>query len=90
VVFVALKYPTPNHSLLGIGDKRPDWRLRRKRRPLPWRYTMTMLATQVVLEWLPYLEELLPAMAVATRPQDRTGGQNIGRPPVTGIKAPVM
>jgi hypothetical protein len=47
-------------------------------------------ATQVVLEWLPYLEELLRAMAVVTRPHDRTGGHNIGRPPVTGIKAPVM
>jgi len=45
-------------ALFGIGRNRPDWSIRLKRRPLPWRYIGIMLTAQVALEWLPYLEEL--------------------------------
>jgi hypothetical protein len=58
VAFVSVLHWPQLLALLGIGRDRPDWSIRWKRRPLPLRYTLGMLAAQVALEWLPYLEEL--------------------------------
>ena len=53
-------------ALLGIGPDRPDWSIRWKSHPLPAGYTASMLAAQIALEWLPYLEEFARTIA-ATR-----------------------
>lgn len=58
VAFVSVLHWPQLLALLGLGRQRPDWRLRWKRRPLPWRYTASMLAVQFSIGWLPYVEEL--------------------------------
>ncbi|MBN8871543.1 MAG: hypothetical protein J0H67_01795 [Rhodospirillales bacterium] len=65
VAFTAILHWPQLLALFGLGGHRPDWRIRRKRRPLPTRYVALMLGAQISLEWLPYLEELLRT----TRPQ---------------------
>jgi hypothetical protein len=45
-------------ALFGLGRKKPDWALRLKSRPLPWRYVTSILAAMATLEWGPYFEEL--------------------------------
>jgi hypothetical protein len=67
VAFISILHWPQLLALLGIGGKRPDWTLRWKRQPLPWRYTGTLLAAQIALEWLPYLEELLRTLARSRR-----------------------
>lgn len=56
--FVSVLHWPQTLALLGIGKHRPDWRIRWKQRPLPWRYISVMLGLQVALEWVPYVEEL--------------------------------
>lgn len=63
VAFISILHWPQLLALLGIGNKRPDWSLRRKRRPLPWRYIAAMLGIQVTLEWFPYLEELIRCLS---------------------------
>lgn len=58
VAFVSVLHWPQLLALLGVGEQRPDWRLRWKKRPLPWRYTTGMLSLQIGCEWLPYIEEL--------------------------------
>lgn len=70
VAFVSVLHWPQVLALFGVGKRRPDWRLRWKRRRLPVAYTAAMLGMQVGVEWLPYLEELrrtLRAEAKATR-----------------------
>jgi hypothetical protein len=45
-------------ALVGRGRKRPDFRLRRKRQPLPGRQIGAVLAGMTALGLLPYLEEI--------------------------------
>jgi hypothetical protein len=59
VSFVSFLHWPQLLALFGVGDSRPDWRVRWKRKALPWRYTASMLTAEVALEWLPYLEELV-------------------------------
>lgn len=76
VSFIAVLHWPQLLALFGIGKERPDWRIRRKHRPLPWGYTAGMLSAQVLLEWLPYLEELARTL-VARRRGARTGRDSI-------------
>ncbi len=45
-------------ALVGAGPSKPDFGLRRKRRPLSWRYTIGLLAALGLFGALPYAEEL--------------------------------
>lgn len=46
-------------GLFGVGAATPDFSLRWKDAPLPWGYVGTVLAVFVLLELLPYAEELM-------------------------------
>jgi len=45
-------------SLFGVGDEAPDFSLQAKERPLPVSYVVGVLGAVVLLQWVPYLEEL--------------------------------
>ena len=45
-------------ALVGLGDAEPDWSLRLKEPPLPLGYVFSLLSAVVLLELLPYGEEL--------------------------------
>ncbi|MFO1024966.1 MAG: hypothetical protein U1E70_07285 [Acetobacteraceae bacterium] len=45
-------------ELFGTGGRKPDWSIRLKRRPLPWRSVIPLLGAMLAFEWAPYLEEL--------------------------------
>ncbi|HEX2942437.1 MAG TPA: hypothetical protein VHO91_15410 [Rhodopila sp.] len=65
--FVSVLHWPQMLALFGIGARRPDWSVRWKRQKLPWRATVPLLGCMVLLEWLPYLEEL--ARTIAARPE---------------------
>jgi hypothetical protein len=67
IAFISVLHWPQLLALLGLSNKRPDWRLRWKQRPLPWAYATAMLAAQIGLEWLPYLEELIRTIRVAPK-----------------------
>jgi hypothetical protein len=69
VAFVAVLHWPAVLALFGIGERKPDWSLRPKRRPLPWRYVATMLGAMATLEWAPYLEELARNLAAEPKRQ---------------------
>lgn len=55
--FVAVLHWPELRALLGLGDRRPDWSIRRKRTPLPAGIVVTLLACMLALEVAPYVEE---------------------------------
>lgn len=55
--FVAVLHWPELRALLGFGNRRPDWSVRRKRMPLPTGIVATLLACMLVLEVAPYVEE---------------------------------
>jgi hypothetical protein len=67
VAFVSVLHWPQVLDLFGIAGRKPDWSVRLKARPLPWRYVTIMLGLMVTLEWGPYLEELFRTLAA--RPQ---------------------
>ena len=67
IAFISVLHWPQLLALLALSDKRPDWRLRWKQRPLPWAYATAMLAAQVGLEWLPYMEELIRTIRAAPK-----------------------
>jgi hypothetical protein len=46
-------------SLWGLGAETPRFRITLKLHPLPWTYVATFLSAVLILEVLPYLEELV-------------------------------
>ena len=56
--FVAVLHWPEAAALLGRGGRRPRWSLRRKRPGLPGGYLAVTLTATLLIEWLPYLEEL--------------------------------
>jgi hypothetical protein len=73
IAFISVLHWPQLLALLGIGKQRPDWGIRWKRRPLPWRYTAAMLGMQVGLEWLPYVEELVRTIRAEPKGQGLRG-----------------
>lgn len=63
IAFVSVLHWPQMLALLRIGGRKPDWSIRLKARPLPWRYVTGMLVAMVALEWGPYLEELIRGLA---------------------------
>jgi len=57
-VLVALLHWQAFLSLFGLGQAPADWALRPKQPPLPLGYVAGLLAAALLLEALPYLEEL--------------------------------
>lgn len=51
-------------AVFGVGE-RPDWKLKRKRRPLSGAYRSGILATVTALVGLPYAEELLRCLSAS-------------------------
>jgi hypothetical protein len=80
VAFVCVLHWPQVLALFGFGERKPDWSVRLKKRPLPWRYVSTMLGAMATLEWAPYLEELARTLAArnrrdsSLRAQDRLPG----------------
>jgi hypothetical protein len=68
VGFISILHWPQVLALFGISERRPDWGLRRKRQPLPLRYTAGMLTVQVLLEWLPAPSPSTMAGARGRRP----------------------
>ncbi|MBV8092970.1 MAG: hypothetical protein JOY71_26300 [Acetobacteraceae bacterium] len=58
VAFVSVLHWPQLLALFGIGDRRPDWSLRLKEKPLPWKEVGVLLVAMAGFEWAPYLEEL--------------------------------
>jgi hypothetical protein len=56
---VALLHWNEVLSLFGVGPATPDFSAHWKDPPLPWGYVVTVLSVFVVLELLPYAEELV-------------------------------
>ena len=50
VAFVCVLHWPQVLAMFGIGREKADRSLRRKSRPLPWRYVTTMLGTMAALE----------------------------------------
>ena len=71
VSFVSVLHWPQLIALLGVGPERPDWSIRWKHPPLPAKYTAMMLAAQVTLEWVPYLEELTRTLLAGRAPRLR-------------------
>lgn len=65
IAFVSVLHWPQLLGLVGLGEGEADKRIRLKRRKLPARYLATVLSANVVLELLPYLEELWRTLAVA-------------------------
>jgi hypothetical protein len=57
VSFVAVLHWPELRALFGIGRRRRDWSIRRKRTPLPAGLVATLLACMLALEVAPYIEE---------------------------------
>jgi hypothetical protein len=55
--FVAVLHWPELRALLRLGNRRPDWSIRRKRTPLPTGIVVTLLACMLALEVAPYVEE---------------------------------
>jgi hypothetical protein len=79
--FVAVLHWPEAAALLGQGGRRPDWGLRRKRPGLPCGYLAVVLAATLLIEWVPYLEELWRCLRAsggrlvpATSPPGRAAG----------------
>lgn len=64
-------------SLVGLGG-RPDWRLRRKRRPVSARYRLGLLGAVTSLVVLPYAEELVRCLRTDTGPKLVQGIHEVG------------
>lgn len=58
LAFVAVLHAPQTLALVGLGSESADWGLRWKPDPLPTAYVLTVLAAVLVLEGLPYAEEL--------------------------------
>jgi hypothetical protein len=58
ISFIAVLHWPQFLALFGLGTERRDLSIRLKRAPLPASYVVPVLAAIVVLEWLPYTEEL--------------------------------
>lgn len=72
VPFMALSFLVVLHwpqalALLGLGDEPADWGLRWKSQPLPAGYIAGVLVAILLLEILPYAEELLRTARAARR-----------------------
>lgn len=57
-VLVAQKHWPQLLALFGFGTEPARWSLELKNDPLPWPYIVTVLAAALLLDLLPYLEEL--------------------------------
>lgn len=78
IPFMAMSFAAVLHwpqalALFGLGPEAADWALRWKSQPLPAGYIATLLAAILLLEILPYGEELLRGLR-ATRGLRKTGG----------------
>jgi hypothetical protein len=67
VAFVCVLHWPEVLALFHIGRRKPNWSVRLKKRPLPWRYLTLMLGAMATLEWMPYLEELARTLAASPR-----------------------
>lgn len=72
IAFISVLHWPQLLALLGCSDERSDWRSRWKQRPRPWAYATVMLAAQVGLEWLPYLEELIRTFRAVPKASSRS------------------
>ena len=57
-LLVAQKHWPQLLALFGLGLEPARWNLELKHEPLPWPYIVTVLAAALLLDLLPYLEEL--------------------------------
>jgi hypothetical protein len=58
VSFISVLHWPQVLALFGVQGYRRDWAIRRKPEPVPLGYIVPMLVGMVLLEWVPYLEEL--------------------------------
>jgi hypothetical protein len=58
-ILVAILHWPQFLALFGLGTEPPRWELRLKQPPLPFWYVLFVLLASVLLELLPYMEELL-------------------------------
>jgi hypothetical protein len=77
IAFVSVLHWPEVLALFRVGGRTPDWSVRAKARPLPWRYIMGMLAAMVSLEWGPYLEELARSLAAGPKRRKRLKARGI-------------
>ena len=72
IPFMAMSFVIVLHwpqalALFGLGPETAEWTLQWKQQPLPIGYVLAILAAIVVLEILPYAEELLRTLRAAAR-----------------------
>jgi hypothetical protein len=62
IVIVAALHWQQFLALFGLGSEAPSSTIRLKEPPLPWLYVTVILATVLMFEVLPYVEELIRAL----------------------------